>query len=1162
MKSINKSNYAPHVFFSNRLELLYHQLKSELFGESHPFTKRMIIVSSPAIKSWLTLQIAQDPDLEIALGIDICFADPALHRLSLMFSPDQSSLPDMPAVEPSELELCLALEQEMSKIVHVFPHLAPKEKGVWAPLLAYLNISPETLTISRRSSKRITALSGTLARYFLDYGLFGGRIIEQWNGTEAAHWQQALWQTLEGLVGNWNIPYRKFKDINMESISQPDDLQVHLFGLSYCAPVHHNFLMKIAEYVPVNYYLISPCQKFWTDLLSDKESVYLKAYWHKRGVAEVQLEKLDGYLRDTNPLLANFGKLGREMIRQIEESHMIAVEKYALPATILGNESYNHLLDNELLLHESSHSFTLLEAIQSDIVLLRNPDEGAVINFIEYDGTIQIHAAPKPMREVEAIYNAILGILDKHRLDETPILSSDVIVMTPNIEAYAPFIRSVFGAPESVVDYQIMDLEMSTQYPYVQAFLHLLHLPLGRWDAVSLLRLFEYQAFQERHRLTWEDVQEVRKWIKIAGIRWGKDQRHRNEMLQRDHCHRQMVESSENNTWEHGLGRLLEGLAMFTEGHQTLAEENNFYPIERIETTQSELLGKIIYILRSLLEDLRPLSDSTQLSAKEWALYLKCLCDTYLSSEKDDDDSGCRELMQEINAFEKVLPQLDNATYLFHSIQRQIEQALNRKSAYHRESHMQAIRFCSLLPMRSIPAKVIVLMGMNDGIFPRADDHAKLNYLLGNSEADYYPSQIDFDRHLFLEALLSARRYLLLSYVNQVNDDPKEQSSSLLITELIAYLDKAFRLPSGNVSSYCMTKHALLPFDKRYFTANYPYRSYNTSHYAAALSYYIPEKHVQPQFITDFNAHTITEEHVNDIIIELSELTACARNPLKIYFNKALGIFLEREEDRTLPCDEEWKLSHLDTALISREALFSTVPNTLLRAEKMGKLPPAPFREIGTDKIKKEIESLSSNLKMHGINPKDVFAIEFSERFHEIKCSGSCWEMPALTVTTPRGIHVRMIGRIETVTLQGLVVFGEDTAKENVKGWPMSIAFCSLIKRYQLPIVAALLFIKGKAAKAKVVNFENPDVLLGRYIDYFFDSKKSPSPLLPEWTASILEGDRQELQEMFNNKGDDPFNPIYDDYLKWIGRNTVNIDAASTVQHWQGKAQELFHDLI
>ncbi|MBA3816033.1 MAG: hypothetical protein H0X29_05860, partial [Parachlamydiaceae bacterium] len=91
--------------------------------------------------------------------------------------------------------------------------------------------------------------------------------------------------------------------------------------------------------------------------------------------------------------------------------------------------------------------------------------------------------------------------------------------------------------------------------------------------------------------------------------------------------------------------------------------------------------------------------------------------------------------------------------------------------------------------------------------------------------------------------------------------------------------------------------------------------------------------------------------------------------------------------------------------------------------------------------------------------------------------------------------------------------------------------------------------------------YECPNDLLGRNLDYFLEAKRSPSPLMTEWISPILGGNSDELQAMISKNSEDPFQPIYDDYLKWMGRNAANVDTKATIKHWQGKAQDLFVDL-
>lgn len=1162
-----RMNNLPSVFFSNRIEILFQKLKQDLFEQSHPLTKRIVIVPSPAIKSWLMFQMAKDPDLGVAAGVEIGFVDPMISRLFALFAPDRYKI-SREFHEPTELELCLALDQEIQEIIATFDSLPTVQQTALRPLLEYLNVPiGKQASISKKGSKRIVALAATLAKLFYDYGLYGGRMIDTW---EFSDWQQQLWKSMEKLFSVWNYPYRKLGAFEIETIPDTGDLQVHIFGLSYIAQLHYRFFMKIGNYIPLNCYLISPCQKFWSDILSDREGERLKAYWRKNDAPLAQQTALEECLRDTNPLLANFGRLGREMALQIEESSIISTEKYALSLGMLECDSYEDLVDDSCIYLDSSTSFSMLEAIQADLALLRNPEEAKKVAFDKYDGTIQIHAAPKQMREVQVIYDVLMRILDKHKQDEMPITPADVIVMSPNIGDYVPFIKTVFGASDSQIDFQIMDLQMPAQNTFIQGFLHLLQLPFGRWDAASLLRLFEYSPFQARHRLTQEDVQVFRSWIKISGIRWGKDYHHRNELLKRDHCSRKMVEDCSNGTWEGGLGRLLEGLAMFSDERQMVGIEGSFAPLDCIDSTQGELLGRILQLLRSLLEDLRLLNDNSKMTLADWSTYLKCICEAYFSIGNEKSElEGYQMLMHQIDTFNKAMTSLGIGTFTFNSIHGYLVRALQKQTVTHRESHLHATRFCSLLPMRAIPAKVVVLIGLQDGAFPRADEQLSLNYLLKNPEADYYPSQVDFDRYLFMESLLSARKYFVLSYVTQALGEVKEQVPSLLVTELLAYLDKAYQIPEGKVSQQCFFKHPFLAFDKRYFATDVFLKSYSKSHYAAALAYYSHEKQLEHNFLPSFGPYSSAQDIHSDktvelneeVVIEMEELVAFARNPIRTYFNKALGIYLEKEEHRIIKCDEELQISNLDAVLLSREELRIPVEKVLAAAEKVGRLPRGPFKEMGSEKVMQEAETLKANLRLHGVSYEQIFTIEFSDRFFEPTLVGTCWQMPSLRIETPYSQKVKVIGKFDTVSMNGLIVFGDDEIKEAIKIWPMLLIFCCLINAYRLPISAALIFAKSKKGKPKLANFEDPWCLLGNYLDYYFKGKMFASPLHPEWVAPILSGTAENLQQAFQKKSEDHFQPVYDDYLKWLQRNSSRIDASSTFQHWQATAQDLFIDL-
>lgn len=68
--------------------------------------------------------------------------------------------------------------------------------------------------------------------------------------------------------------------------------------------------------------------------------------------------------------------------------------------------------------------------------------------------------------------------------------------------------------------------------------------------------------------------------------------------------------------------------------------------------------------------------------------------------------------------------------------------------------------------MRSLPFKVICLLGLNDGDFPRNTKAAVFD-LVAKHPAKGDRARRDDDRYLFLEALISAREILYLSYIGR-----------------------------------------------------------------------------------------------------------------------------------------------------------------------------------------------------------------------------------------------------------------------------------------------------------------------------------------------------------------------------------------------------------
>jgi exodeoxyribonuclease V gamma subunit len=1145
------------AFYSNQVEILYHHLKEALYSkETTPFTKRLIIVPSPAMKSWLMLKMAEDPDLGICAGILISHLDKTIQTLQDLLQKTPCSTRES-FYAPNSLELSLSIERELIEHLNMYASMDQEKKKIWDPLLRYLQIAEPSRPLSRRSLRRLIALSERLSALFRQYGTYGEKWVKEWKSAPSDHWQIQLWQALYKKKQYWKAP---FDLLSLESLNldQKQNLQVHLFALSFISRIHHECIFGISQAVQVYYYLLSPCQAFWTDIRSEKERRSITKRWQAIGAAESQLQELDGYLRDNNPLLANFGRLGREMAQQLQENSTPSIESYVLPEVVNVIAAYEDLVSPDLLLSEKKNDLSLLEALQADLVLLRNPDATEPIEISPEDRSLQIHAAPSRYREVEILYHALSGLIDRHSKDEDPILPKDILVMAPDIAEYAPFIKAVFQSKESILDTQIMDLSMAAQNPIAQAFLHLLELSTGRWDAVSLLELIEMAPFQKKQQFTLEELSTWQEWVRNAAIRWGDDPGHREEILLRDYGINGFAEFGGVGTWENGLERLLAGMTTTLLDEEFAPADMQTVPVEGVSYTQASLLEKWVRILRSLRDDLLPLHDGSALNMAQWSSYLRCLCEAYLAPDYEDADSVSQYvgLLQQFDRLKNSARSLPEEKFRYDSIGPRLEQLLHEERVTYRETSLQAVRFCSLLPMRALPAKVIVWMGMEDGAFPRQDTADSLNLLMGSTLADYAPSTSDFDRYLFLEALISARRYFLVTYSMLSSEGGAEKPPSLLIEELLSYLDKAY-IRDGNPGSLgCRIEHPFQGYDAKYFSAEADFPSYSLASYREAVAHYRKEKEPTHVFIPNFAIGEIARPTEGIIRIDLKQLRALARDPMKSYLNKKLGIYLENREDLEIQTEENVFLSNLDLHQLRQGCMQTPVREVLSHAERTGLLPSGQFKRIAEKNVEQDFEEIVWKLREEGIELDKIHSVVFAEDCYDpVREEGGGWRLPAFTLQYNQKTTIMLTGSFSQVCREGLLLHEEDKFEGHLKVWPEYLLFKNLIDKFQLPIDQKLILYKKKVVK-KEPFFENAEEELRRYLDYYFVSLQYCSPLLPEWTSSVLDSEKSFSEKAVQDiTGDYSF--FFHEYAKWVFL-TLTGERDLSIGDWSRLAAEHF----
>jgi exodeoxyribonuclease V gamma subunit len=868
------------------------------------------------------------------------------------------------------------------------------------------------------------------------------------------------------------------------------------------------------------------------------------------------LADLEFFLGDRNALLANFGRLGREMAEQIESTVHQTEQTFFIPHSLAVDPPYEMLMDSDVIVESSREKPSLLSRIQADLTLLRNPLQAERASLPLNDLSVQVHVCQTKRREIENVYNVIMRLLDNHRHDEAPLTPADILIMAPNLMEYEPFVKSTFGGKE--IDFQLMEVELLLHSHYVRAFASLLDLAFSRWDAASLIDFLEQPPVKHKLNFSSDDLRKFREWIQEAGIRWGEDASHRDEILQRSHCHYSLVEGQQPGTWSTGFDRLLAGLALTTVGNECPEE---YAPLELIENSNGELLGLFMNVLKSLRRDLQPLQDGTLLSMEQWALYLKALMDSYLSVEvcSQEERDKKEELMLELDKMGKASVLSKGHALSFSSVKFYLDKVLQANKVNYRESHLQAVRFCSMLPMRALPAKIVVLIGMNEGAFPRHELDTSLDMLKGRSDADYIPSKNDFDRSLFLEALLSARRYFILSYTNEMADN--EETPSVLITELLAYLDSAYLIHGIKASECLVHRHTFHAYDAANFQQEALFPSYSTRALKAANAYYQQEKLPSHAFIPNFNREqkaVVAKGSATEVYrLTVRDLERVAKNSLQAYFNKTLGMYINDKAHRQMETDESFVFDQLDLYDIRKRGLSSHPEKILQEVTKEGKLPAGVFGEVAIKKVQEEIDLLFENLAKVGVSKEQIGDIHLAGHCEAAVSEGLGWVCPPLQIEDGQGRLFIIEGILPNVAPQGILLLKAKSFEAIMQAWPLFLLLHAAVQQYGLPIKPQVIFLKDGG----IPSLESVDcqAALQAFLSYYLAALADASPLLPEWTSVILQGDEEKLKNILKShleRGDSYF---FNEYAKWSFEGLP--DAGSMIGSWQAVAAAVYGPL-
>jgi len=867
------------LFTSNRLEILADRLSAVLSEPlTSPLDAEVVLVQSRGMERWVSMQLAQRQG--VCANCRFPFPNHFVHE---MF---QKCLPDLSEHSPFDPGILTW------RIMKLLPSCITRPG--FESLRAYLSDTQGDL-------KRFQ-LSERIADTFDQYLLFRPQMIFNWERGQADHWQAVLWMELVKACGKAHRAAlgRHFLETLKDSSSLQKDLpeRISIFGISALPRFHMEIFSSLARLTDVNLFLMNPCRQYWGDIVSDWEMT-------KKTVSQSteDFTPEDLYLEKGNSLLGSMGTLGRDFFDLINTFDLEEFRSFESP--------------------EANH---LLSCIQSDILDLRDAQHKSAEKRVirPNDTSIQIHSAHSPMREMEVLYDQLL-----HMFEKDPDLNpKDILVMTPDIETYSPYIQAVFDRPvddPGRIPFSIADRSVRKESDIVEAFLAILDLTNSRFGASQVLAVLESHMVQRKFGFMQTDLDLIRRWVEETRIRWGIDGKSRAEFG---------LPPSPENTWRTGLDRLLLGYAMPGKEEKMF---DDVLPYDLVEGAETLVLGRFCEFVAQLFSHVPSLGQPRTLD--KWAASLIRLLEDFFLSDEDSE--------REMQVIRQTLNDLDTMSSAsgagfdeeidINVIKWHLGHALEQKG-FGFGFITGGITFCAMLPMRSIPFKVICIVGLNNDAYPRESKPLGFDLMARYPEPGDRSRRND-DRYLFLEVMLSVRTKLYISYVGQSIQDNSFIPPSVLVSELMDYIEQGFDIPGENILDHMVIRHRLQAFSPKYFKKDDKLFSYSRENLEAAQGILKPRKSPVPFISTRLGDPPVPEWKT----IDLNDLSRFFGNPTRFLLEKRLGVNLE-ERGWKLDEREPFELRglekyQLEQSLVKQELEGKDPYDFLPLARAVGQLP-------------------------------------------------------------------------------------------------------------------------------------------------------------------------------------------------------------------------------
>lgn len=583
----------------------------------------------------------------------------------------------------------------------------PLRQDVYDPLRRWLHQAQGGE--SAPSRRVLTELCEQLARVFDTYTLDRPQWHEFWvyNQSESAfgpstmrteneapsdlRWQPDLWRRVHARLGNAVAsPVELLRAISSASDAQRDAFRrempaLHLFGVVHFAPRQVALIQELRTIIPVNIYTPSPTSAWWSDVRASEAEA--------SGVSPL-LTKFGGHAKFLHDVIIELADGG-----EIKDLHNVP-----------GNDSILHHVQRAVLM----------------------PDERTLQPYTPRpdDCSIAFHRSHGPLRQVEVLHDLILDYI----ANDPTLEPADFTVLCPKLDVFAPVIEAVFKSQFPRIPLRIEDASLASTNQVAKAAVQLLELVDKRPSPLDMLELLTNDTIRARFEIEEDHLETLTRWMKDLDVRWGWNVDARAAAGR---------PGDTVSSWEHALRRLALGVLMSSEHDGAPSIVQGHIPYGAVATGDVALAGRFVRFVREVFAFIDAFEGDQSIAGwSTWLIGEAALnradgtggASTANAVLRDDQrgalarmvktDAGAAFTMDAVYQKIAELPRLAATTGMLDDtidadafrawVVRQLQSDATRIL-----SSSNAVSFARLTASRFASAKVTILLGMDDGSFPR-----------------------------------------------------------------------------------------------------------------------------------------------------------------------------------------------------------------------------------------------------------------------------------------------------------------------------------------------------------------------------------------------------------------------------------------------------------